>query len=217
MLIVGLTGGVASGKSAVSRIWKEEGTYLIDADRIARELVQPQRPAWRAIIKAFGKEVLQRDGAIHRKRLAARVFSNPTERGSLNHILHPRIKKEIDRRLKGIGQRDPKAIVVIDAALLIETGYYRSVDQVVIVISKKKQQVERLKRREGMNQKQAQGIIDAQISSEERMKVADFVIRNEGSLEETEKKAKEVLQKLKRMALQRRRQANSGSKDMRRI
>jgi len=205
MLRVGLTGGVASGKSAVSQIWKGEGTYLIDADRISRELVQPRTPGWRALIKAFGKEVLREDGAIHRKRLAARVFSNPNERELLNHILHPRIKKEIDRRIKAIGQKDPKAIVVIDAALLIETGYYRDVDQVVVVISTKKQQMERLKRREGMDQKGAQRVIHSQISSEERMKVADFIIRNEGSLEEIEKKAKKVLQKLKRMTLQERR------------
>jgi dephospho-CoA kinase len=136
--------------------------------------------------------------------LAARVFSNPVERELLNHILHPRITKEIDRRVKGIGRKDPKAIVVIDAALLIETGYYRDVDQVVVVISTKKQQMERLKRREGMDQKEAQRVIHSQISSEERMKVADFVIRNEGSLEEIEKKAKEVLQKLKKRALQQR-------------
>jgi dephospho-CoA kinase len=204
MLIVGLTGGVASGKSVVSRVWKEEGAYLVDADRIAREVVQPRTPAWKALVKAFGKEILQEDGSIHRKKLATRVFSNPVERELLNRILHPRIKREIDRRIKRIGQKGPKAIVVIDAALLVETGYYRDVDEVVVVTSTKKQQMERLKRREQMDQETGRGIIDSQISGEERIKVADIIIRNEGSLEEIEKKAKGVLQKLKRMALQKR-------------
>jgi dephospho-CoA kinase len=204
MLIVGLTGGVASGKSVVSQVWKEEGAYLIDADRIARELVQPRAPAWKALVKAFGKEILQEDGSIHRKKLATRVFSNPVEKDLLNRILHPRIKREINRRIKGIGQKGPKAIVVIDAALLVETGYYRNVDKVVVVTSTRKQQIERLRRRDQMDQEMARGIIDSQISGEERIKVADILIRNEGSRMQTEKKAKEVFQELKRAALQKR-------------
>ena len=201
MLIVGLTGGVASGKSVVSRVWKEGGAYLIDADRIARELVQPRTPAWKALVKAFGKEILQEDGSIHRKKLATRVFSNPVERDLLNRILHPRITREIDRRIKGIGQKDANAVVVIDAALLVETGYYREVDEVVVVISTKKQQIERLRRREQMDQEMARGIIDSQISGEERIKVADMIIRNEGSRKKTERKAKEIFEELKRIAL----------------
>jgi dephospho-CoA kinase len=201
MLIVGLTGGVASGKSLVSQVWKEEGAYLIDADRIARELVQPRAPAWKALVKAFGKEILQEDDSIHRKKLATRVFCNPVERDLLNRILHPRIKREIDRRIKGIGQKGANAIVVIDAALLVETGYYREVDKVVVVTSTKKQQIERLRRREEMDQEMARGIIDSQISGEERIKVADIIIRNEGSRKRTERKAKEVFEELKKAVL----------------
>jgi dephospho-CoA kinase len=204
MLIVGLTGGVASGKSVVSQVWKEEGAYLIDADRIARELVQPRAPAWKALVKAFGKEILQEDGSIHRKKLATRVFSNPVEKDLLNRILHPRIKREINRRIKGIGQKGPKAIVVIDAALLVETGYYLNVDKVVVVTSTKKQQIERLRRRDQMDQEMARGIIDSQISGEERIKVADIIIRNEGSRMQTERKAKEVFEELKKADLRKR-------------
>jgi dephospho-CoA kinase len=204
MLIIGLTGGVASGKSVVSQVWKEEGGYLIDADRIARELVQPRAPAWKALVKAFGKEILQEDGSIHRKKLATRVFSNPVEKDLLNRILHPRIKREINRRIKGIGQKGPKAIVVIDAALLVETGYYLNVDKVVVVTSTKKQQIERLRRRDQMDQEMARGIIDSQISGEERIKVADIIIRNEGSRMKTERKAKEVFEELKKVALRKR-------------
>ena len=202
MLIVGLTGGVASGKSVVSRILKEEGAYLIDADQIARELVQPRTSAWEELVKVFGKEILQKDGSIHRKQLAAKVFSDPTQRDLLNRTLHPRIKEEMGRRLKAIGQKDPEAIVVIDAPLLVETGDHREMDKVIVVISTEAQQIARLREREGMDQEEARRIMASQIATEEKVKVADFVIRNEGSLEETERRAREVFQELKRIALQ---------------
>jgi dephospho-CoA kinase len=202
MLIVGLTGGVASGKSVVSRILKEEGAYLIDADQIARELVQPRTSAWEELVKVFGKEILQKDGSIHRKKLAAKVFSDPTQRDLLNRTLHPRIKEEMGRRLKAIGQKDPEAIVVIDAPLLVETGDHREMDKVIVVISTEAQQIARLREREGMDQEEARRIMASQMATEEKVKVADFVIRNEGSLEETERRAREVFQELKRIALQ---------------
>jgi dephospho-CoA kinase len=201
MLMVGLTGGVASGKSVVSQVLKEEGAYIIDADQIARELVQPRTPTWKELIKVFGNEILQKDGSIHRKKLADEVFSDPEQRDQLNRILHPRIKKEIGRRVKAIGQKDPEAIVVIDAALLIETGDDREMDRVIVVLSTEEQQIERLKERQGMDQEEARRIIASQIATEEKLKVAHFVIRNEGSLEETMRRAREVFQELKRIAL----------------
>ena len=201
MLIVGLTGGVASGKTAVSQILREEGAYLIDADQIARELVQPHTAAWNELIKVFGKEILQEDGSIHRKRLAAKVFSDPEQRILLNQILHHRIKAEMERRAKEIGQKDPNAIVVIDAALLIELGGHREMDKVIVVTSTEKQQIERLKKRNGVDQEEAQSVLSSQMPLEEKLKVADFVICNEGSFEETKKRVKEVSQELKRIAL----------------
>ncbi|MBZ5702601.1 MAG: dephospho-CoA kinase [Acidobacteriia bacterium] len=204
MLIVGLTGGVASGKTAISQILREEGAYLIDADQIARELVQPHTATWNELIKVFGKEILQEDGSIHRKRLAAKVFSDPEQRNLLNQILHPRIKTEMNKRVKEIGQKDPNAIVVIDAALLIELGGHREMDRVIVVASTEKQQIERLKKRDGVDQEEAQKILSSQMPLDEKMKVADFVIRNEGSFEETRRRVKEVFQKLKNIAFQRR-------------
>jgi dephospho-CoA kinase len=202
MLIVGLTGGVASGKSVASQVLEEEGAYIIDADQIARELVQARTPTWKELIKVFGKEILQKDGSIDRKKLAAKVFSDPEQRDQLNRILHPRIKKEMGRRLKAIRQKDPEAIVVIDAPLLIETGDHREMDEVIVVLSTEEQQIERLKERQGVDPEEARRIIASQIATEEKLKVADFVIRNEGALEETVKRTKEVFQELKRLALE---------------
>jgi dephospho-CoA kinase len=202
MLIVGLTGGVASGKTAVSQVLKEEGAYIIDADQIARELVQPHQPAWKELIRTFGQEILREDGSIHRKKLAGKVFADPKQRRRLNRILHPRIRKEMDRRAKEIGQGDPEAIVVIDGPLLVELGDHRKMDKLVVVTSTRSQQLERLKDRDGANREEALRIVSAQMPLEEKLKLADIVIRNEGSLEETKKRAREVFKALKKISRQ---------------
>ena len=202
MLIVGLTGGVASGKTAVSQVLKEEGAYIIDADQIARELVQPHKPAWNELIRAFGKEILQEDGFIHRKKLADKVFADPKKRKLLNQILHPRIKEEMDRRTKEIGQKDSEAIVVIDAPLIVELGDHREMDKLIVVASTQTQQIERLKERDGIGPGEALRILSSQMPVKEKVNLADFVIRNEGSLEETKKRAKEVFKELRKVVLQ---------------
>jgi len=205
MLIVGVTGGVASGKTTVSRIFEEEGAYLIDADQIARELVQPNRPAWKEITRAFGKEILEKDGTIDRKRLADIAFSDSGRRRILNNILHPRIKKEMGKRAREIGRKDPGAIVIFDVPLLVETGFHQDVDRVVVVASKEIQQIERLKKRAGVSEEETRRIISSQMKIEEKVKAADFVIRNEGSIETTRTRAREVFQELRRITLQKRR------------
>ncbi len=201
MLIVGLTGGVGSGKTVVSQTLREEGAYLIDADQIARELAQPHTPTWNELIQVFGKEILNEDGSIDRKRLGQRVFSNPKERELLNQMIHPRIREEINRRKEEILQKDPEAIIIIDAALLIELGDHREMDKLIVVFAPDEQRIQRLNRRDGMSREEAQKVISSQMPQEEKLRVADFVIRNEGTLEETKEKAREVFQELKRMAL----------------
>jgi len=203
MLIVGLTGGVASGKTAVSEVLKEEGAYIIDADQIARELVQPHGPAWNELVRTFGREILQGDGSIDRKKLADRVFVDPNQRKLLNQILHPLITGEMDRMAREIGQKNPEAIVVIDAPLLIEVGYHRRVDKLMVVTSTQAEQIERLKVRDGINSEEALRVLSSQMPVEEKVKLADFVIRNEGSLAEVRERAKEVFRELKKIALQR--------------
>lgn len=203
MLIVGLTGGVATGKTAVSQVLREEGAYIIDADQIARDLVQPHKPAWNEIVGAFGKEILQEDSSVHRKELADKVFADPEQRKVLNQILHPRIKEEIARRAREIVGKDPEAIVVIDAPLLIELGMHHNVDRLIVVTSTQAQQIERLKKRDGRSTEEALGLLSSQMPVEEKAKLADFVVRNEGSLEEMKKRAKEVFRELKRNMFQR--------------
>ena len=202
MLVVGLTGGIASGKTVVSQVLGEEGAHIIDADQIAREMVQPHTPAWEEMRRVFGEEIFGRDGFIDRKKLANQVFTDPERRNRLNRILHPRIKEEMDRRISQIGQTEPDAIVVVDAPLLIETGAYRQMDAVIVVAANEKQQIERLKERSGASEEEARRIIASQSSLREKLKVADIVIKNEGSIKETKKKTREVYRELKRIALQ---------------
>jgi dephospho-CoA kinase len=206
MLVVGLTGGVASGKTTVSQILRQEGGILIDADQIARELVQPRTPTWSELIRVFGKEILEADESINRKKLAAMVFSNHQKRRLIEEILHPQIRNEIDRRVEEIRKKDPEAVVVVDAALLVETGAYRQMDKLIVVTATEAQQIERLRKRTGTAQEEAKGIISSQMALEEKVNVADFIIRNEGTLEETSKKAKEIFQELKTIARHKRNQ-----------
>jgi len=198
MLIVGLTGGVATGKTMVSRVLKEEGAYVIDADRIAKELVRPQTPAWKELVKAFGKEILREDGSLHRKRLAGKVFADPRQRRLLNHILHPRIRREMNRRAKEIEKKDPEAIVVIDAPLLVELGGHHQVDRLIVVTATQAQQIDRLKKRDGVSPEEALRMFASQMPVEKKLKLADFVVRNEESLRETKRKAREIFRDLRK-------------------
>ncbi len=202
MLIVGLTGGVASGKTTVSRFLKEEGAYIIDADQIARELVRPHTPAWKKLVRTFGTEILRKDGFIHRKKLADKVFRNLRQRQQLNQILHPRIRKEMERRTREIGKKDPEAIVVIDAPLLVELGEHRRMDRVIVVTSTQTRQIERLRKRDGINAEEALRIFSSQMPVEDKVKLADFVIRNEGSFRETKRKTREILKELRKARIQ---------------
>jgi len=204
MLVVGLTGGIASGKTTVSSLLEEEGAYLIDVDRIAKDLVRPHTAVWHALVKAFGEGILEGDGSIGRKKLAAMVFSNPDRRKTLEDIVHPEIDHEIRRRLKGIREKDPDAIVIVDAALLVETAAYRRMDRLIVVTATKTQQIERLKQRTGAPEEEAMGIISSQMALEEKLKVADFVLPNEGSLEETRRRAKEIFRELGKLAREKR-------------
>ena len=200
MFIVGLTGGVASGKTTVARILHEEGAHIIDLDRIARALVQPHGAAWKELVRFFGEEILEKDGTLHRKKLASIVFSHPDKRRLLNQVLHPLIKEEVKRQIRSIRESDPEAIVVVDAPLLVETGDHREVDKVIVVASTEAQQGRRLMERDRATEEDARKIISSQLPLEEKLKVADFVIRNDGPLEETEKRTKEIFRELKKIA-----------------
>lgn len=200
MLQVGLTGGIACGKSLVCREFARLGAATIDADDLARQAVLPGQPAHDAIRDAFGREVLLPDGAVDRRKLAEIVFSDPARRQRLNQIVHPevrRLQKEWLDRLRRAGQT---SLAIVDAALMIETGSYRECDAVVVVTCSEEQQIERLMSRDGLTDAQARTRVASQMPISEKERLADFVIDNSGARQATLRRVREVFQELSALA-----------------
>jgi dephospho-CoA kinase len=196
MKVVGLTGGIASGKSTVSEMFRRLGAAIIDADLVAREVVQPDRWAWKRIVERFGRGILQEDRQIDRKQLGKRVFERPWERRFLNLVTHPPIYLEI---LRGIYRhwRKRTPLVMVDAALLFETPLHFFIKPVIVVYADPESQIVRLIRRDQVNREEALQRIRSQISLEEKKRRAEFVIDNSGSRERTEQRVLELWRELK--------------------
>ena len=180
MLKVGLTGGIGSGKSAVARLLASYGAVVVDADRIAREVVEPGTPGLAAVVEAFGPEVLAPDGSLDRPALAAVVFADPEARRRLDAIVHPLVRRR-SAELDASAPRD--AVVVHDVPLLVETGRWHPYDLVLVVEADREIRVARLVGR-GLSAEDARARIAAQATDEQRRAVADAVLDNSGTLEE---------------------------------
>lgn len=191
-LLVGLTGGIASGKTTVSRQLAALGCEVIDADLLAREAVAPGEPAWQRVVETFGPEVLLPDGTLDRRRLGALVFADPARRRALEAIVHPEVAARRQARLDALAARGFDGLVVQDAALLVEVGGAASVDRLVVVYATREVQVERLMRRDGLDRAEAECRIAAQLPLAEKVRLAHYVVDNSGSLEETEAQVRAV-------------------------
>ena len=183
MIKVGLTGGIASGKSAVSEILKELGAYILDADRIAREAAEPGTSGLAAIVRQFGPEVLNGDGSLNRKALGKIVFADAKKRKMLEEILHPQVLAELLNRTREIGRENPKAVVVYDVPLLIESGMQGIADTVWLVSAPEETRIERIMRRDGVDRGEALQRIRSQMPQEEKTAYADVIIDNSKSRE----------------------------------
>ena len=183
MKIVGLTGGIASGKSTVSNYLKSMDFAVIDADQIAREIVDTGQPALEEICITFGKNILNADGSLNRKALGDMVFSNEKLLEKLNKITHPRIIKEIINKIELYKQNRKRSIVFVDAALLIEMNMRQLVDEVWLVKVDKETQRRRLMERNGLDFTEAENRINAQMSMEEKVKKADIIIDNNNGID----------------------------------
>lgn len=197
MLTVGLTGGIGAGKSEVSRLLVECGAVLIDADRIAREVVAPGTPGLAAVVEAFGEEVLSPDGSLDRPRLGSIVFRDPEKLARLNAIVHPLVGAR-SRELEQAAPDD--AVVVHDVPLLTENGLAELYDLVLVVDAAPGTQLERLVRLRGMTEEDARARMAAQASREERLAIADIVIDNDVPLERLEQRVREVWAELRARA-----------------
>lgn len=191
-LLVGLTGGVATGKSTVSAMLRALGCVIIDADLLAREVVEPGQPAYREIVEAFGPGVLQPDGRLDRKALGAVVFADPAQRKRLEAITHPRIRERFAARLAELTERGFDGIVIFDAPVMIESGNYRNMERLVVVTSDEAAQMARQQEREGLSEADARRRIQSQMPLAEKARLADYVIDNSRDLGSTEAQVREV-------------------------
>jgi dephospho-CoA kinase len=196
-LIVGLTGSMGSGKTTAASILAELGARIIDADVICRELVLPNHPAWEEITHTFGKAILKEDLTIDRTQLANIVFNDKNKKTLLENILHPKVIEEEMRLCGQIFKADPQSIVVIDAALLIESGNYKKVDKVIVVTCDQESLIRRAMKRSSLTRKEAKLRIQNQMPQEEKVKQADYILQNDGTLEDFKAKVKNLYIELK--------------------
>ena len=196
MKLTGLTGGIASGKSTVSQIFQDLGAEIIDADLLARKVVEPGRWAWKRIVAHFGKEILLPNKQVDRERLGAVIFADKAERRYLNSVTHPPIYIEFLKEFIYIFIKRPP-MIILDAALLLESPLSKLTKQrVIVVYTDKDTQLERLMKRDGISREAALQRINSQMSMEERRSLADYVIDNSGTVKETEKQVYELWAKL---------------------
>jgi dephospho-CoA kinase len=198
-LLLGVTGGIASGKTVVAKMLEGLGAPLIDFDVLARQVAEPGKPAFTLIVDYFGKEVLQGDGTLDRKKLSKIVFQDTEKRNQLEGFTHPPIYEAFLKRVKAITEKDPEAIIQAVVPLLIEKNLQSIFDKVLVVYVPEQQQIERLVERDGISRKEAAHILKAQLPINEKLAYADFVVNNQDSMEETRKQVEEVWRELKRL------------------
>jgi dephospho-CoA kinase len=195
---VGLTGGIASGKSVVAEVFREEGAFVLDTDTLGHELMEPGTPSHQEIWERFGDTILGPDGQIDRKKLGEKVFGDERARLQLNAILHPRILSEAERRVARYARRNPGGIAVTQAALMAEAGAFGRFDRIVLTECDTTTQVRRLRARDGLSEDEAVRRISAQADSAARRRIAHIVLDTSGSLEETRAKARQAFESLRK-------------------
>jgi dephospho-CoA kinase len=201
MLRVGLTGGLASGKSFVGHALAELGCYLIEADKLGHEVMQPGAEAYDAIVREFGNGVLDATGGIVRRRLSALVWDHPERLEKLNSFVHPAVRAREERRIAEIAQADPGAIAVVEAAILVETGSYRNFDKLIVVTCTPEQQMERALKRGSYSREEIQARLSRQLPLSEKLRVADYVIDTSGDKESTLEQVRNVYESLRSLSV----------------
>jgi dephospho-CoA kinase len=197
MLVAGLTGSIATGKSMVSGILKDLGAFIVDADIAARQVVTPGMPAWDKVIHIFGKDILKATGEIDRERLGRIIFYDSAKRGTLEEIVHPEVMRAMDEQICSIKSGFPDAVVILDVPLLIETGMYEGVGEVILVYCPEDMQITRLMLRDKISREDALAKVRSQISIEEKRRYATLVIDNSASRDYTRAQVEDLYVRLR--------------------
>ncbi len=193
--VIGLTGGIGSGKSTVSQFLAELGAIILDADKVGHEAFKPNTRTWQEVVAAFGKQIITPSGEIDRKKLGGIVFSDPASLIRLNQIMHPRMYDMMKAKIEEY-RRQGVDVVVLEAAILIEANWTSLVDEVWVTVASETTVLKRLKKQRGLEEEQTLARIRSQLSAEERMKRADVVINNDGDLDEVKAKVRELWERL---------------------
>jgi dephospho-CoA kinase len=196
MLHVGLTGNVASGKSSAALFFAGLGAHVIDADRVAHLLLKSGTPVYRNIVDAFGEQILKSAGEIDRRILGRIVFSDADKRLLLNSLIHPAVETDILRRIGELEQSGSRGIIIVDAALMIETGGYKMYHRIIVVTCDPALQVSRLITRDGLTEEEARARIASQMPTEEKLKLANYAIETSGTLEHTREQVEAIYREL---------------------
>jgi dephospho-CoA kinase len=186
-MIMGLTGGIASGKSTVSALFVNKGAALVDADVIARDVMLPGHPVLAAAVQEFGDGILQTDGSLNRARLGEIVFGNPEALQTLNNLTHPAIRREIKDQMYALEEEDPRRLIIVDIPLLYESALDALFDKIIVVYVPRRVQLARLMARNGLKLEQAEDRLKSQLDIELKRRKADYVIDNSGDAESTER------------------------------
>jgi len=198
MLIVALTGGIASGKSVVAGILEELGCYIHHADEAAHQLMEPGKPAWKEIASHFGEKILSKDRTINRSRLGKIIFKDEKERHFLNKLIHPLVLEEKKKAIKKIEEEGRHTIFISEAALTIEAGFSGFFDKVIVVYCKKEVQIERIMKRDQVNRAEAIKKLKSQMEPAKKLEYADYIINTSGpfksTVEETERVYRSLIQ-----------------------
>ena len=196
MLVVALTGGIATGKSIVAKTLQNLGCYLHHADQIAHQIMEPEKPAWKKIVSHFGEEILNPDKTVNRKKLGTFVFNNEKERNFLNQLIHPLVLEEKKKIIDKLRKDGRYKIFVSEAALTIESGYREFFDKIIVVYCSEEIQIKRLMERDNISREVAQRKIGSQMSSEEKLKYADYIIDSSDTIQSTVKQTEKVFSNL---------------------
>jgi dephospho-CoA kinase len=197
MLRVGLTGGLASGKSSVGRLFEELGCLVVRNDDLGHEVLLPGGEAFDEVIREFGREILSADGAIDRRKLASIVFQNPDKLQKLNALVHPPVRARTRRLLQEYEATHPDGIAVVEAAILVETGSYHDYQKLIVAVCSREQQIERAIARDGSTREQVLERLSRQMPLEEKVKYADYVVDTSGTKDETKAQVLAVYEALK--------------------
>jgi dephospho-CoA kinase len=200
MLRVGLTGGLASGKSFVGRELARLGCHVLSADEIGHEVLLPEGAAYGAVLAEFGDDILDAGRQIDRRKLAGLVFQDPARLEKLNRIVHPAVRERQQALAAEIAAREPNAILVVEAAILVETGSYRNFDKLIVVVCRREQQIERASKRDETTLEDLMARLDRQLPLEDKRKVADYVIDTSGTKEETLAQTRHVYESLRSLS-----------------